>query len=218
MSKRRRTESGNKAVGWKPYGAQKKAASFKGRDFPETPVNAITYRGPYNTPALLEASDLHTFVLVYNGTIASDGTGKIATVFDNYSQATSAADWAGLAGLFKEYRILGMKLIYTPWNQYSKATTVSTVPVRSVIDRTNSTALASLNDASGYSSCKIHSLENPFTRSIRMDGVDESSWILSTGSPATTARLYIKLFANGLSNSTTYGDYTMYIVVQFRGL
>ncbi len=198
--------------------AQKRGSSFKGRNFPETPVNAITYRGPFNSPALMEASDLHTFVLVFNGTIASDGTGKIQTVFDCYSQASSAADWAGLTGLFKEYRILGFKIIYSPWNQYSKPTTVTTAPLRSVIDRTSSTALASLSDASSYSSNKIHSLENAFSRSVRMDGVDESQWILSSGSPATTSRLYIKFFANGLSNTTTYGDYTSYIVVQFRGL
>lgn len=218
MPKRRRTESSNQAVPWKPYGAKKKAASFRGRNFAQTPINAITYKGPFNSPALMEASDLHTFVLVFNGTIASDGTGKIATVFDGYSQASSAADWAGLSGLFKEYRILGFKVIYSPWNQYSKATTVVTAPVRSIVDRTSSTALTSLSDASSYSSCKIHSLENPFSRSVRMDGVDESQWILSGGSPATTSRLYIKLFSNGLSNTITYGDYTSYIVVQFRGL
>lgn len=198
--------------------ATKKGQSFRGRDFPECPVNAVTYTGPISSPAYREASDLHTFVIPLQGTIASTAGGVINTVFDAWAQVSSSPSWASLSAPFKECRLLAMDVTFLPWNQYSKATTVITTPVYTVVDRTSSTPLASLSDAASYSSCQIKSLENRFTRAVRMDSVEEAMWVLVSAGPSATSRFYIKYYASGLSNSTTYGEYLTYIVVQFRGV
>jgi hypothetical protein len=56
----------------------------------ETPIRAVAYHGPLDTPAFKEQCDLHTFVLRLTGTITSSAGGVLNTVFDGYSQATSA--------------------------------------------------------------------------------------------------------------------------------
>lgn len=198
--------------------ASRPGASFRGRSFPECPVNAITYTGPISTPAYREASDLHSFVIALQGTIASSAGGVINTVFDAWSQVTSSPTWTNLSASFKECRILAMDVTFLPWNQYSKATTVTTTPIYTVVDRTNNTPLSSLGDAASNSSCVIKSLENRFTRAVRMDSVDEAQWVLVGSGPSASSRFYIKWYSSGLSNSTTYGEYLTYVVVQFRGV
>lgn len=184
----------------------------------ETPISAVVYRGPISTPAVKQACDLHTFVLVNVGQLVSSAGGVIATVFDNTAQASASPDWTGLSGVFKEWRILATEVRYIPWNQYSKATTTVTTPIYAVLDRTTATALTSVADAFGSATCRQKSLENPWSISTRMNSVEEAVWTPSGGSLAASSKQFIKLYAAGLSNSTTYGDFITHSVVQFRSL
>ena len=200
--------------------AAPKAISKKrrGKGMRETPINAVKYSGPISSPAIKQASDLHTFVLVNSGQLVSSGAGVLATVFDNTAQAAASPEWTGLSNLFKEWRILAMEIRFIPWNQYSKATTTTTTPVYIVLDRTTATPLASATDALKSSTCREKSLENSWTVSTRMNSIEEAVWTPSGSSLATDAKQFIKLYASGLSNTITYGDFITHCVVQFRSL
>jgi hypothetical protein len=181
----------------------------------ETPSNAIIYRGPIDTPAYRQSCDMHTFVLCFNGTLSSSAGGVLAPVFDAYAQATSSPSWSGLAALFKEFRILAFKMKYLPWNQYTKVS-ITTTPVYVVTDRSSVSALTSLSDATSSASCVVRSLENSFSQTIKMNGIDEAGWTGTPTAPPNASRMFIKWYASALTNSTTYGEYLSYIVVQFR--
>lgn len=184
----------------------------------ETPISSVVYRGPISTPGMKSACDLHTFILVNNGQLISTGGGVIATVFDNNAQAAASPDWTGLIGLFKEWRILATEIRFNPWNQYSKASTVTTAPIYAVIDRTTATPLTSVLDALASTTCRQKSLENPWTITTRMNSVEEAVWTPSGSSLAANAKQYIKLYVSGLTPTTTYGDFITHSVVQFRSL
>ncbi len=182
----------------------------------ETPVNALKYLGPLDTPAFKQASDVHTFLLHNQGALVSSAGGVINPVIDSYTQATSCPEWSTLSPNFKEWRVLGMVIEYIPWNQYSKPTTVATTPMYTTADRSSATALSSLADAASSASCQIKSMENRWKRSIRMDGVEEAQWTAVGNTTGVTSRMYIKLFATGLANSTSYADFLVTVVAQFR--
>lgn len=196
----------------------KKNRQSSGKMPRELPINALKYSGPINTSAYKQACDVHTFVVHNSGQLTSSAGGVLNTVFTNSNQAGASADWTGLSALFKEYRILAMQIDYIPWNQYSKASTTVVTPLYVVSDRETATALTSVADAVGSASCRIYSLDNKWSRSIRMDGVEESQWTVSGSAVASTACTYLKCYASGLSNSTIYGDFISSCVVQFRNL
>lgn len=182
----------------------------------ETGVTKTKYVGPIDSPSFKMASDVHTFLCRNQGALASSGTGVINPVIDCYLQASSSPEWAGLSPNFKEFRVLALKIEFIPWNQYSKPTTTTTTPMYVTADRSDGTALSSLADAVKSASCQIYSIDNRWSRSIKMDGVEESLWTAVGASPATTNRFYLKLFATGLANSTSYADFLVTTVVQFK--
>ncbi len=163
------------------------------------------------------SEDMATIQLNYYGSIASTAGGVINSVLDAYSQLSSSADWSSLQNLYQEYRILSMQTTFLPWNTYNVPTTTVLSPLMSVTDRTGSTALSSLANACSYASVKAHKPSSTFSRTIKMSGADEATWVLTTGSPATSARLYIKLYSAGNTASTTTHDYLTVLMVQFRG-
>ncbi len=83
-----------------------------------------------------------------------------------------------------------------------------------MIDKATSTAITSLNEAMEYASHRLVSLEDPWSISVKMNGVEEADFqsVLSVG-----ANSWIKTYFTGLTNSTTYGIVFIYFLVQFRG-
>ncbi len=180
-------------------------------------IGALTYRGPTSLPKTLEANETEVAELLYIGSVATTAGGVINTVFDAYSQLTSSPDWSSYANLWQEYRILSMKVHAEPWNKYNQPTTSALAPVYSVVARDTATALSSLSDCAGYASVEIHAPSTPFDKEIKMAGAGEAQFVLTTASPATSDRLYIKLYSSGNVASTTVYDYLDRILVQFRG-
>ncbi len=211
--KRRRIEANNNSNN-NGGGSKKKSSPAR----KELAIAATKYSGPIDQPAYKQACDLHTFVFCINGQLTSSAAGVLATVFDSYAQATTAADWVTVSPAFKEYRILAMKVKFLPWNRYSKATTTVTTPVYVVTDRTDSSPIASLSAAASSATCMQKSLEDVWTKAVRMDSIEESTFVPVGTAQASASRMYIKLYSSGLSNSTTYGDFLTHVVVQFRAL
>ncbi len=191
---------------------KRKALKFK-----EPSDTVSKYLGPIDTPAVKEASDVHSLLMTYGGTLASDGSGVLAPVFDPYSQASSSANWTSAAALFSEFRILAYKFVFMPKNKFNKDTTVTVFPGYAVVDRASNSALSSISQATAFASVLEVSLEGRWQREIRMDSVEEAQFISTASSPATSAKFFLKLFANGLTASYTYGQYVSYTLVQFRG-
>jgi hypothetical protein len=179
------------------------------------PSTALSYNGPLDNGRLREALDTHCFVLGFSGSITSSAGSVINTVIDPVAQATSSGNWTNLTGLFQEYRLLGIEVKFLPINPLAVATTQ--VPIFSVIDRQNNTALSTALAATSYASCKEHVLYKTFKRSARMADVGEAQWIDVTLTPASTNRFYIKLLGLSLAASTNYFQYITTLLVQFRG-
>jgi hypothetical protein len=185
--------------------------------------NALSYRGPiWDTGAQENDAPIVTNVL-FELDLSSDTTGTIASVFSN--NPSGFYGWGNFNALYDEYRYLGIQVEYFPVNRYSKTTTTC-VPGFAVVDRDDVAPLASQTAALMYESCRVMSLEDPWTdrREYRgssvpalrmhMDGARESSWI-TTQTPAATGS--IKLYFSQLSASTFYGKVIVRGLFQFRG-
>jgi hypothetical protein len=151
-------------------------------------------------------------VLATTSTIASSGAGAIDLVISN--SPAGCPGWSNFVAIFDEYRVLGFEVQFVPYNQYSKSTQVTSSLV-GVIDRDNAAALTSYNGAVQSSSYSILSLENPWTKTARLMGTTEEGQFFQTSSP--TSNVWIKLYADSLSLSSTYGRYFVTFRVQFRG-
>ncbi len=151
--------------------------------------------------------------LVYDAPVTSSGTGTIADYINDYPQA--AADWASLAAVFAESRVLAMEVRFVPNVTGATQGSLAYAPFFVVLDLTSSlTTLTSYTNASNYALSQEHSLNMPWRMFHRMAGVEESTFV-PTSSAATDYSF--KTFATGLTASTTYGRYFIHWKCQFRG-
>ncbi len=210
--------SNNKAITLSNSGNGKKSKGKKKQGM-NVSVTAVSYNGPSQIPRSLTEKNVSDIRQINNaGQVTSSAAGVINTVFDNYSQASTPADWASLQNLWQEYRILSMEIELIPWNKYNLPTTTAAAPLYTVLDRSNNTPLSSLAGAIDYESCLAHEPSTRAVRAIKMDSVEEAHWIAIGSSPATASRMYVKIFSSGNATSTTYYDFVSRVIVQFRGL
>jgi hypothetical protein len=193
--------------------------------FKEPKSDAIAYRGPIWAPSAPGNADLITTNLIYGVTLSSTAAGLITTTFDQ--SMTGLTGWANFSALYDEYRVLGCQVEFFPSNRYSKTATFC-APGFAVVDRDSNGALVSAAEALGYSSCRIMTLEDPWTDSKeyrgssipslswRMDSVLDAQFV-TTAAPSGATKPTIKLYFSGLSASTAYGFVIQRVLVQFRG-
>jgi len=174
--------------------------------------SSITYKGPIVPPLARGELDVHTQLVAFTATLVSDVSGNIATYLVN--NISGATDWSSLSSLYKEYRVLGVRIDYMPHNRYSKVTTICT-PFVIAIDHSGSTSTpVSYDELIQYGSAVKKSIEDPWSMSARMSGTEEAQFRpIGTVTPL----FGFKLFATGLTANTTYGRYFYYWLVQFRG-
>jgi len=192
----------------------KKNNKGKAKGHTDPGPGTIVYRGPVVTPSEKKEEKLETYVVGYNGTVTSSAAGVINNVYANgQTQLSNCANWASIAGSYAECRILAWKAVFFPYNRYSKSI-ASTEPGVRTLDRANGTALTSTADGQVHESCKMMSLEDPWTETIRMQGVEESSF-----QPITTfaAVNWIKLYASSVTISTSFGQVFLTYRIQVRG-
>ncbi len=180
-------------------------------------IGATNYSGPARLPRGVQEKATDCVQLGIYGSVASSAGGVISTVFNAGSQATSSNDWSSYSNLYQEYRILSMKVHLVPWNKYNQPTTSAIAPVLSVTTRDNATALSTLADTATYDSVQVHEPSTSIVRTIKMSGIDEASWTLTSTTPPAASTPYIKLYSSGNVASTTLFDYLSIVIVQFRG-
>ncbi len=176
------------------------------------PSAAVTvYRGPVIDPQDRQQTDMIETVLSFTGVLDSDGAGAILDVIGN--DPAASGDFSSFSNIYDEYRVLGERLEFFPYNRYSKTTTTC-VPIIVVKDRNDSLALASYSAALQYSSAVKRSLEDPWMEQVKMNGIEDSGF---SSTASTSANRWFKFYGDGLTTSTNYGRYFYYLRVQFRG-
>jgi len=175
------------------------------------PSASAQYNGPVSPPSL-EDMDTTPLFLVWETTLTSSAGGAIANVFG--SSPSNAANWANSNTVYGEYRTLGFRVSYFPNNRYNKTTTTCRMLV-GVAERRTATALASYATACSHSAVRKLSLEDPWSMVIKMDGVEEASFI-PVGAPVDVS--WLKFYADGLTVSTEYGLVLVEYQVQFRNV
>jgi len=196
----------------------------RGRTPQETPPGAVSYRGPMRVPRGLDNLSTKTVILHRADDCVSSGAGVIVGAVSTNPNGT--ANWADWVQVFDEFRVLAVEVEFFPRNRYSKTTTVC-VPGYAAIDHSDSTAPSGATELQEHESCRIMSLEDPWTDRTdfagskqpslkwRMNGIEESQF-LNTSS-FTQVPGAIKYYFSNLSNSTIYGLFFTNYIVQFRG-
>jgi len=176
----------------------------------------LRYTGPTRTNKDMEEMHIETVVLGFGFTTQSTAGGVLSGVIDNSVASGTClnvcSDWSNLAATWGEYRVLAMQARFFPYNRYSKTTT-NCAPGIIAVDRTNNTAISSINDGMSHDSWKVFSLEDPRTVVVKMDGTDEAQWRLTASG---VAYAWIKYYATNLSVTITYGEWFVEYCVQFR--
>lgn len=180
-------------------------------------ISAVVYRGPPRLPKVNQANDMMTTQINNAGQVATSASGTITTVFDAYAQLSVISDWTNLSNLYTEYRILSMEVEFIPWNTFNVPSTTTLAPVYTVEQRDTATALSGLNSTVAYDSCRVVQPSKRFTRVIKMASLEEAQFTPVGSSPASTARMYLKLWSSGNSNSITVYDFITRLIVQMRG-
>jgi hypothetical protein len=178
----------------------------------ELSISANSYRGPALPRWAFSANHSTELILTDNVDLASTAGGAIADVYGN--SPTGAPNWADTNTVWGEYRTLAITVEFYPNNRYSKTTTTC-VPIAVVVDRRASTALASYDSATSHESCRLLSLEDPWRQTIKMTGSEESQFVAVS---APNSSSWVKLYASGLTVSTTYGKVFIKYLVQFRNV
>lgn len=179
----------------------------------EPSESAQVYKGPIILKNMKEEAELYTVPLRFTGVISSSAGGIIDSYYTSDPSSYALAEWTSMAGLYGEYRVLGMQMDFAPYNRYSKTTVVCT-PLLVLSDRESPTSLlGSYQNAMSHESSRILTLEDPWKHKIKMMNADESQFI-ATSSPA--AKFAIKFYADGLSVSTAYGRAFVVLLIQFR--
>jgi len=183
----------------------------------------LMYTGPIMLPKTILQEDVHCENLFFEGTLTSSSTGVINNFYTN--DPTNCLEWTTWVLLYEEFRVLAFELEYFPSNRYSKTTTVC-IPGVGVVDKTGSGALSSLSNGFSHGSCRVLSLEDPWTsrRDFAGNKAPSFTWRMSsaeealfTNTSTTLSNGAIKLFFANLSNSTQYGIILLRFLVQFRG-
>jgi hypothetical protein len=177
----------------------------------DLPTYATHYNGPAKLPQGFQENRTELLELKSLLPVTSSIAGVISTSVDN--NPSGYLDWSSIAALWDDYRAVSLMVEFFPYDRYSKVT-VSSKPIYVVFDRDSTGALGSVNACIQYESCKQESLEDPWTRVVKMTDPGDSAFI-TTASPAATFTL--KTYQSGLTASTTYGEFMITLIVQVRG-
>lgn len=152
-----------------------------------------------------------TICLMTETILTANGSGIITSVFND--NPTAVNNWANYSGAFDSYRVLGFKVTYSGFQMTGGTTQTYCAPIATVIDRSDSTALASYLAAAQFSSCVEHSGGKKWSVLSVMLSTEDASF-LSTAAPS--ARGWIKLYSTGNTISLSVGRVLTEYLVQFR--
>jgi len=173
----------------------------------------VVYKGPLRINNSALAEDLATIELDVTAYLTSSAGSSIANVYS--TDPTPDTDWASVAAMYVEYRVLAVTIYFTPNYIGFAPAALSYAPIYVVQDRASNTPLVSYGQAASYADVAFNYLMKPWVYTCRMADQDAATF-----SPIGAAPLklnFIKLWSTGLSVSQIYGNVVTRHLVQFRG-
>lgn len=172
------------------------------------------------------SNQIYPQTLRFNGTISSSVGGQITTAI--LMNPNGSSDWAALAGLYDEFRVLAVRIDLTSLQQFS--VTSANGHGGFAYDNDDSTMLASLSALTAYNTVKL--VPAVFAHVQNQQSNKSPCLTLEWARPnsgSNTAILWndcgipgnslgsIKTYWTGLSVSTAYFGYTVTWFTEFRG-
>jgi hypothetical protein len=198
--------------------SKKKNKKSKGgsnrREFPHPLPGVAVYKGPLKIKSQRDEVMTEVTTMNFTGLITSTAGGVIDSNYTSDPNSYGLTDWTNLVALYHEYRTLGIRVEFYPYNRYSKTTVVCTPAIAVTDHATPTSTLGGYQTAMSHESAKKVSWEDPWVMEARMSGIEESGFISTAG---TTALFSVKYYSDGLSVSTVYGRFFVYVVLEMRG-
>jgi len=173
----------------------------------------LSYNGPIEQPQAQQQPIVR--LLSFAGAVASDATGAIKFVLG--PGPVTSPDWSALAGLYAEYRVLGATFRWVPYfTGYSTSSTplASSFVVLGLVRASSAAAFGSVALALSCIPRKVGPMGRAMRLDYKMNGAIEAGWI-NTASGGGNPCVFT-LNSNGLTASSTYGNYVVETLVQFR--
>jgi len=180
----------------------------------ELPTSSIAYprtRWPSDVARARTGNNTCTVLLATESALTTSGSGIINSVYTDI--VTGVNNWSSFAAVFDSYRVLAVRVQFTPLRAVGGSTVTYFAPIATAIDRSDSTVLSSYLAAMQYSSHREFPGNTQFSVLSCMASAEDATF-LSTQAPA--ARCWIKTYSTGNTISTTIGRVVTELLVQFR--
>jgi len=176
-------------------------------------ANVIRYNGPSRLPENVHP-EIKTVELHDGVSVTSTAGGVVDANLFSSQVRTLGDDFSSWAGLYREYRVLAVRLEYHPDVIGATVSTLLYKPVYTVVDRLDTSAIAAYANVESNTSLRIFTLNQPWFREAKMEDTSEADFIqVNSDSPSPFG---VKFFVTGLTPSTAYGRTLGRWVVQFR--
>jgi hypothetical protein len=189
---------------------------LQGRSSHGPASSSLSYSGPTVPRVVARQEQLDEKVLSILVNVDTAGTGNFSQPIGLQGSVSSAPNWSSLSAVYDEYRVLAVRVHFTPANGYNKLVATQTCPnpIFFALDRDSVTTVSSNNTMLSYDSVKSFDIERPFTYDVfKMSGARESAFI-TTASPVNLGS-YVNWFT-GATPSLHYGVLLCQFLVQFR--
>lgn len=176
---------------------------------------AIRFTGKVISPTARAELTTSDRLLNFTSVVTTDGTGMINLLIQG--NMNSALDWASLASVWDEFRVLGARIEYCPQNKYCKSQTPIVpivTPAVVYVDRNDTIVISSSYAlASSNESAKKVSMEEFWFHEWKMDGTDEAAFRPTSSSLINPV---FRIFSDGGTINYQLGRLFLYWRVQFR--
>lgn len=177
------------------------------------PEECVVYTGPARIPKAVQERETVSVPINYGPSGQSgNGSGAVLGLWTN--DPSGYQDWSSLAAVYDEYRVLSMTVKWLPVNRYNQPTNVIVGTGVSAIDRDDVTSITTEAAMLEYGSAMIHNLADPWTRTVKMAGIEDALWV-TTATPKPT--FCIKFVSQNNTASVHYGNVYLLALCQFRG-
>lgn len=174
----------------------------------------VSYRGPIRPVGTDNANQPIAARLVQIVTAASDIAGVLFVPLNN--NPAGALDFAAYQALYLDCRTLAFKVTWVPFshNFSGQAVPLVQTPLVTYFLRVPvATSPGTYTNAWDNDAARVRPIDSQFSEMIHMNGTPDATW---QDTAATSATCAYGAFAASLSVSSTYGQFYIEYLVQFR--
>lgn len=179
------------------------------------PAASGAYRGPVRLPTNDGLDNRSTIInLSATGSATSSGGGVLSGTVGN-DTVTTLSEWANLANLYQEYRVLAIQLDYVPnSNMTYNAAKVPSVGAAAVLHVPITGAPTTLASQLENATFKYLKSGTPLRIAWKARNYEELGFVSTAGSVAHGG---ITWYVDGLTAATKYGELVSTFLVELRG-